>query len=190
MRNKRWNEHTGIGVRTSAAIAGALAVLGCGSALDTPVATEELQSMEADYVAFGMLTYVTANGVREARIQADTAYVYENESTATLKQMELVFYDEVGNERATVTGLEGDWNQGTNRMVARGDVVLFIHADSSTIESPEIFYDPEIDRIWSDSTTVRTMQDGSVTSGTAFESDMSFENLTIQNMRGGARRVF
>ena len=49
---------------------------------------------------------------------------------------------------------------------------------------------PEIDRIWSDSATVRTMQDGSVQSGTAFESDMSFENLRIENMRGGARRIF
>ena len=97
---------------------------------------------------------------------------------------------EVGNERATVTGLEGDWNQETNRMVARGDVVLFIHTDSSTIQSPEIFYEPDIDKIWSDSSVVRTMQDGSVQSGTAFESDMSFENVVIQNMRGGARRIF
>jgi LPS export ABC transporter protein LptC len=168
----------------------ALVASACGSDLDTPVATEELQSMEADFVAYGMVTYVTANGLREGRIEADTAYIYENESTAVLRQMKLIFYDEVGNERATVTGLEGDWNQETNRMVARGDVVLFIHTDSSTIESPEIFYEPEIDRIWSDSATVRTMQDGSVQSGTAFESDMSFENLRIENMRGGARRIF
>ena len=104
--------------------------------------------------------------------------------------MQLTFYDDLGNERATVTGRTGDWNQETNRMVARGDVVLFIHTDSSTIESPEIFYEPDLDRIWSDSTVVRTMKDGSVQSGTAFESDMSFENIEIQNMRGGARRVF
>ena len=162
----------------------------CGTELDTPVANEELQSMAADYVAFGMTTYVTAMGVREARIQADTAYIYESESTAILRQMELIFYDELGNERATVTGLEGDWNQATNRMVARGDVVLFVHTDSSTIESPEIYYEPDLDRIWSDSTVVRTMKDGSVQTGTAFESDMSFENVNIQNMRGGARRVF
>ncbi len=171
----------------------ALALVGaaaCGTDLDTPVANQDLLSLEADYVAFGMTTYVTARGVREAQIEADTAYIYEDESTALLKQMSLVFYDEFGNERATVTGLEGDWNQETNRMVARGDVVLFIHTDSSTIQSPEIFYEPDIDKIWSDSSVVRTMQDGSVQSGTAFESDMSFENVVIQNMRGGARRIF
>jgi len=172
------------------AAAGALVLAACGTDYDTPVADEELQAMDADYVAFGMRSYVTAMGVREARIEADTAYIYETESTAVLKQMTLVFYDELGNERATVSGKGGDWNQESNRMVARGDVVLFIHTDSSTIESQEIYYEPDIDKIWSDSSTVRTMKDGSVTSGTAFESDMSFENLVIQNMRGGVRRVF
>lgn len=186
-----------IGKNARARRAGALAALcaagalaSCGGDTSTPVASSELQSMDADYVAFGMLAYVTAAGVREARIEADTAFIFEEESSAVLHRMRLVFYDEQGKERATVTGTEGDWNRETNRMVARGDVVLFIHTDSSTIESPEIFYEPDIDRIWSDSSTVRTMKDGSVQSGTAFESDMSFENLTIQNMRGSTRRVF
>ena len=104
--------------------------------------------------------------------------------------MNIVFYDETGRERATVTGVRGEWNRETDRMVARGDVVLLIHSDSSRIESQELYYDPGLDRIWSDSTTVRTMKDGTVTSGTAFESDMSFENVRIANARGGIRRVF
>lgn len=174
----------------AAALFTVAALAACGGDTDTSVASSALQSMEADYVAFGMRAYVTAAGVREARIEADTAFIFEAESSAVLHRMSLVFYDEQGRERATVTGTEGDWNRQTNRMVARGDVVLFIHTDSSTIESPEIFYEPDIDRIWSDSTTVRTMKDGSVQTGTAFESDMSFENLTIQNMRGSTRRIF
>ena len=36
----------------------------CGTDLDTPVANQELLALEADYVAFGMTTYVTAKGVR------------------------------------------------------------------------------------------------------------------------------
>ena len=107
-----------------------------------------------------------------------------------LRQMSIVFYDEFGAENATVTGESGDWNQETNRMVARGDVVLLIHGDSSRIESAEIYYDPGLEKIWSDSLTTRIMSDGNVMSGTAFESDMGFENITIENMRGGARRVF
>lgn len=171
--------------------AAVVAVLGaCSREISTPVATSDLQGMEADYVAFGMVSFISTAGVREGRIEADTAYMFEETQSALLHQMHLIFYDEFGLERATVTGTSGDWEQQTNKMVARGDVVLFIHADSSTIESPEIHYDPGVDRVWSDSATVRTMKDGSVTTGTAFESDMSFDNLRIENMRGGARRVF
>ena len=174
-----------------AALLTLLAVVGgCGQDLSTPVADEELQSMEADYVAYGMVSFVTVNGVREGRVEADTAYVYEDTGLLDLNQMEIVFFDETGRERATVTGAAGEWNRETNRMVARGDVVLLVHADSSVIESEEIFYDPGLDRIWSDSTTTRTMPDGSVTSGTAFESDMSFENIRIENARGGIGRIF
>ena len=172
------------------AIAVALVAVGCSSELSTPVANQDLQALEADYVAYGMVSFVTARGGREGRVEADTAYVYEETSTAMLRQMSIVFYDEFGNENATVTGDFGDWNQETNRMVARGDVVLLIHEDSSQIQSAEIFYDPGLEKIWSDSLTTRVMSDGAVTTGTAFESDMAFENITIANMRGGARRVF
>lgn len=165
-------------------------VAACSSELSTPLANSDLQALEADYVAYGMVSFVTARGVREGRVEADTAYVYEASSTAMLRQMSIVFYDEVGNENATVTGDFGDWNQATNRMVARGDVVLLIHGDSSRIQSAEIFYDPGLERIWSDSLTTRVMSDGAVTTGTAFQSDMAFENITISNMRGGAARVF
>jgi len=167
-----------------------IAVAGCERDLSTPVADEDLQTMEADYVAYGMTSFITANGVREGRVEADTAFVFEETSSANLHQMRIVFYDEMGREQATVRGIAGEWNRETDRMVARGDVVLLVHADSSTLESPEIFYDPALDRVWSDSATVRTLKDGTVTSGTAFESDMSFENIRIENMRGGSRRVF
>ena len=167
-----------------------MTTLACSDEVRTPVANSDLQAMEADYVAYGMVSFVTASGVREGRIQADTAFVYEESSTAMLRQMSIVFYDEFGNENATVTGALGDWNRETNRMVARGDVVLLIHGDSSRIQSAELYYDPGLEKIWSDSMTTRTMRDGTVTSGTAFESDMAFENITIANMRGGAQRVF
>lgn len=177
--------------RTTALVLATTVAAACSQELNTPVADEELQSMEADYVAFGMVSFITANGVREGRVEADTAYVFEDTGLANLHQMEIVFYeDATGREQATVTGRAGEWNRETNRMVARGDVVLFLYSDSSTIESQEIYYDPGLERVWSDSATVRTMKDGSVTSGSAFESDMSFENIRIQNARGGIRRVF
>jgi len=163
----------------------------CSEELNTPVANQELQSMESDAIAFGRVSFSTDNGIRQGRVEADTAYVFEDTGLAELHGMNIVFYeDETGQEQATVEGIRGEWNRETNRMVARGDVVLLVHADSSTIESQELYYDPGLGRIWSDSATVRTLKDGTVTSGSAFESDMSFENIRIENARGGVRRVF
>ena len=172
----------------TAAVLGLVAA--CDPALNTPVATTELQEMEADNVIFGMVSFLTSKGVREGRVEADTAYMFADSATAHLRQMAIVFYDIDGRERATVTGTSGVWSWETDHMVARGDVVLTVHGDQSRIESAEIHYDPDRDRIWSDSATVQTLEDGSVTSGSSFESDMSFENILIRDPRGGARRVF
>lgn len=143
-------------------------------------AMEELDSP----IVFGMVAYLTANGVREGRVQADTAYTFPDSVKVDLRNATTTFFDENGNERATVTSRTGEWDQETDRMLARGDVVLVIHEDGSTLESAEINYDPGIDRVWSDSATVRTLADGSVQTGSAFESDIEFTNITIRDARG------
>ena len=167
-----------------------IASVGCTSEIDPPTASAEIQAMAADNVMYGMVSFITSNGVREARVRADTAYLYADSAMAQLHGMEVAFYGEDGRPQATVRGSRGEWSQETDRMVARGEVVLLVHADSSRIESQEIHYDPNRDRIWSDSATVRTMRDGSMTSGSSFESDMTFQNVVIRDMRGGVRRVF
>jgi len=145
--------------------------------------TPEMEGLDSPIV-FGMVAYLTANGVREGRIQADTAYTYADSVKVDLRNLTTVFFDENGNERATVTGRTGEWDQQTDRMIARGDVVLVVHTDGSRIESAEINYDPSADRVWSDSTTVRTLANGNVTTGSSFVSDIAFENVEIRNPRG------
>jgi LPS export ABC transporter protein LptC len=179
-----------VSLRLFGAVGLAALTAACSPEIETPLAPPETQAITADNVIFGMVTFITATGVREGRIRADTAFIYADSAVADLRQMQIVFYGEDGRPSATVTGVHGEWNQETEEMVARGDVVLEIHSDSSRIESQEIHYDPGMDRIWSDSSTVRTMSDGAVSSGSSFESDMSFENVLIRDMRGGSRRVF
>ncbi len=148
-----------------------------------------MQGIDAP-VVFGMVSYITTSGVREARVEADTAFTFADSAKVDLRVMTVVFYDEMGLERATVRGTRGEWNQDTDLMVARGDVELLVHSDSSVIRSPEIHYDPESDRIWSDSATSRTMADGTTTSGSSFESDIEFTNIRIRDVRGDAGRIF
>jgi LPS export ABC transporter protein LptC len=173
----------------TASLVALVGMVACREGQNTPVASDFALGVVGP-VVFGMTSFITVDGVREGRVEADTAYTYQDSAKVDLRVMRVVFYDESGQERATVTGRTGEWNQQTNRMVARGDVVLRVHVDSSRIESAEIFYDPENDRIWSDSATVRTLADGTVTRGTAFESDIEFTNVRVLNIRGGAGRIF
>ncbi|MEQ1855301.1 MAG: LPS export ABC transporter periplasmic protein LptC [Longimicrobiales bacterium] len=174
--------------RVVALLAG-LVLTACAEEQAPVSATAFMESIDAP-VVFGMVSYITANGVREGRVQADTAFTFADSTKVDLRVMAVTFYDEAGRERATVRGRTGEWNQETDQMVARGDVELFVFTDSSTLRSQEIFYDPEIDRIWSDSATVRTLKNGTETRGSAFESDIEFTNVRILNVRGDAGRIF
>ena len=176
--------------RTVLVAVGVAVAGGCADQANAPVAAGELLELDASNVMYGMVSNLTLNGVREGRIEADTAYLYADSAKALLRAMRVVFFDDRGGERATVTGLRGEWHQDTDRMVARGDVVLVVNADGRKIESAEIHYDPQSERIWSDSATVQTLADGTVTSGTAFQSDLDFNNVRIQNPRGGGVIVF
>jgi LPS export ABC transporter protein LptC len=157
--------------------------------VDVGGVTPEMEGLDSPIV-FGMIAYLSANGVREGRVQADTAYTWADSVKVDLRNATTIFFDDNGNERATVTSRTGEWDQETDRMIARGDVVLLVHEDGSRIESAEIHYDPEIDRVWSDSATVRTLGDGTVQSGSAFESDIDFTNVTVRDVRGGTGRIF
>lgn len=172
-------------VRSASLLCLGIAVGACETTVNTELADDDLQGMEANSVIYGMTSYLTTAGVRQGMVQADTAYMYADSSVARLLNMEIIFYDEEGRETATVVGRNGRWSQLTDEMVARGAVVLRIHSDGSVVESEEIHYDPALEKVWSDSTTVRTLADGSVTSGSSFESDMTFEHFVIRNPRGG-----
>ena len=159
----------------------------CSNPQETPVADTTLQELSADNVIYGMSSYLTANGIREGRVEADTAYMYVDSAHIDLRALRIVFYDEDGRPRATVTGRSGEWDQQRDIMVARGDVLLVVHADEREIRTEELHYDAYGERIWSDSTTTQTLPDGTVTRGSSFESDLGFQNLRIENVRGGAR---
>ena len=154
-----------------------LFLMACDGPVDTPVASAEVQGIEADLVYYGMVSFLTASGVREGRVEADTAYAFNDSAVVKLRGMRLVFYNADGSERAAVSaeGTAGAWPVGIGRL-----------ADSA---SSELNYDPNADRIWSDSATVQTLANGSVTRGSAFESDLDFRNVRIANPRGAISNI-
>jgi len=156
---------------------------GCGPTASGPVAGEEYVNMPADRVIDGIEHVMTAAGVRRAMLFADTAYMYDDSLKAELKTVRVTFFDDVGAENAELTSLTGWLDGKTEAMTARGNVVLRLYEGNRIIETAELHFDPERDRIWSDSaTTLR--QDGTVMHGDGFQSDGRLSNLEIVNPRG------
>lgn len=159
-----------------------LALAACGGESETPVVADDLARMEADNVIYGMEQALTNEGIREGVVQADTAYFYRDSSAVHLRGVNMFFYDEDGYEQARIEARRGRSEAETENMVARGDVVLRIPAQDRRIESQELHYSAAQDRIWSDSFTVMVEGD-EISCGTAFESDLEFRNVIIEEAR-------
>ena len=149
----------------------------------TLVAGENVQRLDADYVVYGSESVLTVDGVRSGTVLADSAYVYEGQAENHLFGVFMTLFDELGAVRARLTSNTGVLHQRTDRMVARGNVILIVEAQNLRIESPELHYDPTGERIRSDSATT-VVQDGRTTRGTAFRSDLELRNWSLENPRG------
>ena len=172
-------------------LAGGLLFTACTEGPPRMVVDPELEAIEADYIIFGLTDYLTRRGVREAVVEADTALVFQDSTVVLLRgNVRLTaYYEELGTEKAVVTSDRGRLDTSTNELLAEGNAVLLIRADGRRIESYELRYTPDQDRIRSDSAVV--MYDGDdVVEGTSFNSDLDFERVQIQDARtsGGAVR--
>lgn len=157
----------------------------CREEPSRPVASEELLETDGN-VLFDIVHYMTSEGIREARVVADTAYAWQDSTSMALRQLELTVFNDNGGQRAVVTAERGVLDRASNKMVARGNVVLLIREGNRRVESPEIHYDPDQNRIWSDSATVYYAK-GRVVEGTGFTSDTEFTDVRVENgrTRGG-----
>jgi LPS export ABC transporter protein LptC len=173
---------------TTAAVAlGAVAGLGaCGGESTTTEASDELQRMTADMVTYETTTYfLNAQGVRTGKIDADSAFYFQDSTVVHMQGVEMTVSTEAGVVRATVTADRGRYDERTQQMHALGNVVLVMPNDNRQVESGELYYDPTTEQIWSDSASTYRHQ-GRVTSGTCFKSDLNFSQYSVCNIRGSA----
>ena len=157
----------------------------CDDPVDTPVVQDAFTELDADAVMFGMEDFLTEDGVRSGLVRADTAYLYDDSSTVKMWGVDMTLFHEDGRERARVTSDSGRLNRRTEVMVAYGDVVALVDGGQRRVETEELNYDPANERIWSDQNST-FIDNGRVTRGTCFRSDLQFRNYTVCNIRGSA----
>lgn len=161
------------------------AISACGESSEPPLVAEEILQLntEASQVAFGLDHYMTEEGVRRARVQADTAFYIEDRTLIELHGMEVWFYDQDGRVTSILTSREGTYDWNTGDMTAEGDVVVLNPEEGRRIETSIMHYDRMDDRIWGDEFTRIIEQDGSVVEGAAFETDSRMDEVDLTSMR-------
>jgi len=167
-------------VRPWAAIAAAVlvAVAACESPPDTPVAAENLMAVGADALVFGMENYLTTDGVRTGVVRADSAYQFNDSSVNHLFGVDMTLFNDQGEPRAHLTSETGVLQQRSEQMVARGNVVLTVQEQGVIVETSELHYDPQGERIWSDSVSTLRRR-GQTQRGTCCQSDLQYPNVSV-----------
>jgi LPS export ABC transporter protein LptC len=169
--------------------AAAAALTACGG--PTGPVSENYEPLPADQIFIGVEHAITNAGVRQSLLKSDSTLMFEDSATIHLRGVNLEMFTESGRLHAPLTSATGELDQNTNRMVARGSVVLVIHdgANASTIRTEELHYDPQQRQVWSDVHTERVMRDGRRNTMDSFRADDQFGNFQARGLRGDAGTI-
>jgi LPS export ABC transporter protein LptC len=165
------------------AVLAVFAVLACEESGAKPTTTVTA-SDSADQILEGFSHYVTKDGVRRSRVEADTAFFYESTQITQLRKIRVVFFDIKGEEGSTLTARTGTYRWQDGSMEANGSV-LVVSPDGRRLQTESLRYDNGTNTI--STTTHFTFDRGSEhLEGNSFRSDPDFKNVVTDRPRGTA----
>ncbi len=163
-----------------------LVILGATGCEDTgarPTTTVQAPD-SADQVLEGFSHYVTSNGVRRSRVQADTAFFYEGTQITNLVDVRVTFYDLKGAESSTLTSTRGVYRWQDGSMEAT-DKVVVVSPDGRRLSTQRLRYDNASNQISTDVHFTFDRGDEHL-EGNSFRSDPDFRNVVTDRPRGVA----
>lgn len=140
----------------------------------------------ADQVMFGLRFALNNEGLNRARLKADTAYFFDDNSRVELENVNTIFYNAAGAQDAVLTSRRGTYNTRLGHMVARQNVVV-VSQDGRRLTTSELVYDQLRNEIASDSAFVMT-EPGRRLEGIGFRSDPDMNNIRILKGASGVAR--
>ena len=165
----------------------ALLLAACG-APERNVAAAGTAADSADQTMWGLTQYLTKNGVNQAFLQADTAFMYEASGRVDLRHIKVTFYSAQGEPESVLTGREGTYWSRSNQMSSRGGVLVVRTADQARLRTEFLEYDPAKNEVRTDQPYVADKGEQHF-EGIGFVCDPGFVNCTTQQTRGNAGRL-
>jgi len=162
---------------------------GCAPDEEPPVAVELLPE-GVDLAILKMDTFLTRDGLRRARLKADTAeFVGETETEIHVRPLELTMYDTDGTEISVITADRGIYDETTGNMEAHGSIVVIDRRDDRRLETEELRYDAERDWLYGDAAFALYSDAGlTVMRGAAFDSDPGLDSVRVRSPSGQSER--
>ncbi|MBI1723071.1 MAG: LPS export ABC transporter periplasmic protein LptC [Gemmatimonadetes bacterium] len=146
------------------------------------VAQVEQAADSADQLMIGLTQYLTAEGVRQAKLEADSAFIYENSGRVDLKTITVTFFTVNGVQTSVLTARGGVYNLRTGQMEARGNCVV-VMTNGARLTSEVLRYDQTKNEVSTDQPYTYDSGERHVT-GQGFVSDPGFSNIVTQRPRG------
>lgn len=147
-----------------------------------PPVTIDVAGDTAEHKMFGLRHTVTVDGVLRARVEADTAYMYEGSEQWELIGVTVHFFDAMGTQTSTVTSDEGTYDQRSKDMEARGNVVGTT-PDGRRLTTSVMKYISSLDQLEGPESFVFTAPDENMR-GASFTADPDFTRVRITRVRG------
>ncbi len=139
-------------------------------------------SDSADQVLEGFSHYVTNDGVRRSRVEADTAFYFEPTQVTELRNIKVVFFDLKGEEGSTLTARRGTYRWQDGSMEAKGNV-LVVSPDGRRLTTEALRYDNATNQIMTDQ-QFSFDRGAEHLEGNSFRSDPDFKNVVTDRPRG------
>jgi len=160
-----------------------LPVAGCEDTGARPTTTIQAPD-SADQVLEGFSHYVTNEGIRRSRVEADTAYFYEGTQITNLANPKVTFYDLKGAESSTLTAKRGVYRWQDGSMEANDNVVV-VAPDGRRLTTERLRYDNATNQISTDRHFTFDRGEEHL-EGNSFRSDPDFRNVVTDRPRGVA----
>jgi len=159
---------------------------GCGKPAPARTTQSGAAADSADQVMAGVTTVLTSGGVRQATLEADSAFVYETSGRTTVKKVKVIFYTPEGVQQSVLNADSGWYEARSGNMEGRGNVVV-VRADGARLNTSRLLYEPQKNQVSTDQPYTYTEGERRV-QGTGFTSDPSFRNVATQAVRGTGGR--
>ena len=166
-----------------AAVGAATSITSCKEGKQPPVSVTQ-PSDTAEQVGFGVRTLLSANGVQKGELQADTMFVYNDQTKFDFRNARVKFNTETGAPNGTMRADRGIYDTRTQVLEGFGNVVITT-LDGRRLTSPHVKFNQLANEVSSDTSFV-VKASNKIQTGIGFTADPNLTRVKCLRACGGS----